>query len=184
MRGQYTLEHASFSTTPAQKETYASGPYPMTGNPMTEKSDQTSGSSDEREWATRRALLQAVLVYLAHNGPTTWVTLYLHFDPGGTGEIGPALGYLAVNPTPNRDDVRLAALTPHFMLQKSSLSVGILPSDNKSTWICPGEGDGGRALHSPVTYKEFALENTKSPVSPSLSTEFTLQSYHHANNCG
>ena len=60
-------------------------------------SNQTSGPSDEREWATRRALLQAVLVYLAHNGPTTWVALYLHFDPDGTGEIGPALGYLAVN---------------------------------------------------------------------------------------
>ena len=60
-------------------------------------SNQTSVPSDEREWATRRALLQAVLVYLVHNGPTTWVTLYLHFDPDGTGEIGPALGYLAVN---------------------------------------------------------------------------------------
>ena len=43
-----------------------------------------------REWATRTILLQAVLRYLAQNGPTNWVTLYLHFD--GTGEIGPALG--------------------------------------------------------------------------------------------
>jgi hypothetical protein len=60
-------------------------------------SNQTSGPSDEREWATRRALLQAILVYLAHHGPTSWVTLYLHFDTDGTGEIGPALGYLAVN---------------------------------------------------------------------------------------
>ena len=52
---------------------------------------------DEREGATRRGLLQAILVYLAHHGPTIWVTLYLHFDLDGTGEIGPALGYLAVS---------------------------------------------------------------------------------------
>lgn len=59
-----------------------------------------------------------------------------------------------------------------------------VPSYADHVQSCPGEGEGGRALHSPVPYKEFALENTQSPVSLSLSTEFTLQSYHHANNCG
>ena len=65
-------------------------------NIMRKMSNQTSGPSDEREWATRRALLQAVLEYLVQSGPTTWVRLYLHFDPDGIREIGPALGYLAV----------------------------------------------------------------------------------------
>ena len=60
-------------------------------------SNQPPNPQDEREWAKRSELLQAVLRYLAANGPTNWVTLSLHFDPGGTGEIGPALGYLAIN---------------------------------------------------------------------------------------
>ncbi|HEY6261186.1 MAG TPA: hypothetical protein VIW47_06310 [Nitrospiraceae bacterium] len=51
----------------------------------------------EREWAQRKKLLQAVLRYLAINGPTKWAMLYVHFDDRGiTGEIGPALGHLAV----------------------------------------------------------------------------------------
>ena len=59
-------------------------------------SQPPSGPQDEREWARRKELLQAILRYLAENGPTSWVTLYLRFDPHGTGEIGPAIGYLAV----------------------------------------------------------------------------------------
>ena len=55
-----------------------------------------SGPQDEREWARRKELLQVILQYLSENGPTSWVTLYVHFDPHGTGEIGPAIGHLAV----------------------------------------------------------------------------------------
>ena len=33
--------------------------------------------------------------YLTEKGPTNWVILYLHFDPDGTGEVGPALHQLA-----------------------------------------------------------------------------------------
>ncbi len=49
-----------------------------------------------------------------------------------------------------------------------------VPSYAGHVLSCSGEGEGGRALHSPVPYKEFALENTKSPVLPFLSTECTL----------
>ena len=59
-------------------------------------SNQAYSHKEEREWANRRKLLQAVLRYLKKNGPTSWVTLYLHFDHDGSGEIGPALGHLAV----------------------------------------------------------------------------------------
>jgi hypothetical protein len=62
----------------------------------TSEPSQTPGPQDEREWAQRRILLQAVLRYLTARGPTHWATLYLHFDSDGTGEIGPALGHLAV----------------------------------------------------------------------------------------
>jgi hypothetical protein len=51
---------------------------------------------DEREWARRKLLLHAVLRYLEVHGPTLWVTLYLHFDPDGTGEIGRALRHLSL----------------------------------------------------------------------------------------
>jgi hypothetical protein len=59
-------------------------------------SDQPSGYEDEREWAIRKKLLLTVLQYLEENGPTNWATVYLHFDSDGTGEIGKALGHLAV----------------------------------------------------------------------------------------
>ena len=59
-------------------------------------SNETSGPQDEREWAMRKVLLQAVLRYLTEHGPTNWVAVYLHFDNDGTGEIGKALGHLAV----------------------------------------------------------------------------------------
>ncbi len=59
-------------------------------------STQTTNPLDEREWARRKELIQAVLRFLTLNGPTSWFTLYLHFDRGGTGEIGQALGHLAV----------------------------------------------------------------------------------------
>src|SRR6185436_12364364 len=57
---------------------------------------QTPGLQDKREWGRRSDLLQAVLRYLTMNGPTSWMTLYLHFDVGGTGEIGAAIGHLTV----------------------------------------------------------------------------------------
>jgi hypothetical protein len=59
-------------------------------------SQEPSVPQDEREWAQRKEVLQAVLRYLAENGPTSWLTLYLQFDTHGTGEIGPAIGHLAV----------------------------------------------------------------------------------------
>ena len=59
-------------------------------------SGQTPGPQDEREFAKRRLLLQKVLRYLIDRGPIHWATLYLHFDSDGTGEIGLALGHLAV----------------------------------------------------------------------------------------
>ena len=59
-------------------------------------SSQTPDPPDEREWAKRQQLLQEVLRYLAVNGPTNWVKLYLHFDGDGTREIGAALGHLAI----------------------------------------------------------------------------------------
>ena len=60
-------------------------------------SNQPSAPLDDREWARRRELLHAVLRYLTERGPTYWATLYLHFDPDGTGEIGPALRDLAIS---------------------------------------------------------------------------------------
>jgi hypothetical protein len=58
--------------------------------------NRTPGVQDDREWARRRSLLRAVLRYLTENGPTHWATIYIHFDHGGTEEIGKALGHLAV----------------------------------------------------------------------------------------
>ncbi|HEY6260702.1 MAG TPA: hypothetical protein VIW47_03855 [Nitrospiraceae bacterium] len=57
--------------------------------------DNTPAELDDREWARRKMLLHAILRYLTERGPTYWATLYLHFDPDGTGEIGPALRHLA-----------------------------------------------------------------------------------------
>jgi hypothetical protein len=51
---------------------------------------------DLRDQVRHRILLQAVLRYLKANGPTNWVTVYVHFDDG-TRDIGAALGHLAVN---------------------------------------------------------------------------------------
>ena len=62
-----------------------------------ELEESDTGPQDAIEWARRRILLQAILRYLVEHGPTSWLRLYLHFDSGGTGEIGAAIGYLAVN---------------------------------------------------------------------------------------
>ena len=57
--------------------------------------DNTPAELNDREWAKRRELLHAILRYLTERGPTYWARLYIHFDPHGTGEIGPALKILA-----------------------------------------------------------------------------------------
>ena len=57
--------------------------------------DNTPPESDHRAWARRRIFLHAVLRYLIVRGPTNWLTLYMHFDQHGTGEIGSALAHLA-----------------------------------------------------------------------------------------
>jgi hypothetical protein len=64
--------------------------------PRLAKPNQPANLQDEREWTKRRELLQSVLRYLNERGPTNWATLYVHFNQDGTGEIGSALGHLAV----------------------------------------------------------------------------------------
>ena len=78
---------------------------PMLRPPSSNQSEENvqsnsghTGREREREresWAARQRLLLAVLQYLTTNGPTKWATIYLHFDPDGTGEIGGALRHLA-----------------------------------------------------------------------------------------
>jgi hypothetical protein len=51
----------------------------------------TPAELDDTEWTRRKTL---ILRYLTEKGPTCWATIYLHFDPDGTGEIGPALKHL------------------------------------------------------------------------------------------
>jgi hypothetical protein len=56
--------------------------------------NQPSAPLDDREWTKQDELLHAILWYLTERGPTSWIALYLYFDPHGTGEIGSALKHL------------------------------------------------------------------------------------------
>jgi hypothetical protein len=56
----------------------------------------------EREWARRRELQHAVLLYLLEGDPTKWDVLYDHFDQNRTGEIGPALRLAASQQSPRQ----------------------------------------------------------------------------------
>jgi hypothetical protein len=64
--------------------------------PKDTESNETSSQQDAREWAKRRELLQAVLRYLTEHGTTSWAAVYIHFDKDGAGEVGKALGHLAL----------------------------------------------------------------------------------------
>jgi hypothetical protein len=53
----------------------------------------TPAELDDKEWTRCKTL---ILRHLTERGPTNWAALYLHFDPDGTGEIGPALRHLEI----------------------------------------------------------------------------------------
>jgi hypothetical protein len=75
-------------------------------------SNLTTATKVERYWIKQRELQHVVLLYLTANGPTQWDDLSHHFDQGETGEIGPALRYLAqwMHITVEDNIVRISAL--------------------------------------------------------------------------
>ena len=56
--------------------------------------NQASGAEYERALKRFRELQQIVLLHLMEAGPTTWNTLYRHFNQDSTAEVTHALRYL------------------------------------------------------------------------------------------
>ena len=56
-----------------------------------------AGPQEEREWVRRQSRQHAVLLHLHENGAMNWSALYLHFDLGAAGEIGPVLHDIKTN---------------------------------------------------------------------------------------